>query len=257
MRTLRIPLHTSRLAIWARRLAGFALPLAVIPVFMHRQMLISSPVFTLIFAVAILLAIGAVVLSLAAFVRLWNTGDRGWGRSVQALILGLAISAPPIAFEIAGARFPAANDVSTPGSSLKLAFVQNPEARPLPSTEVSRAFPYAAGRTYTLPPQTTFELALMLVKRNGWDIRTSTEPGDSNSPGRIDAIAMTWLGWRDEVVISISGSGENADVAMRSASFFGNADLGVNGRRIETFLLALDAVAGDTPRPPPPGLAGG
>ena len=82
---MRILIRTSKWAVWARRFGALALPLAVIPVLMHRGRLISSENFVVIEAVAIGFAVLAVFAACVAIVRLWFTGDQGWGRAAVAM----------------------------------------------------------------------------------------------------------------------------------------------------------------------------
>src|SRR3569833_2695297 len=91
---MRILVRTSKWAIWARRLGSFAVPLAIIPVLMHRSRAITTDTFAIIEIVAIAAAIAGVVAALAAFVRIWNTGDHGWGRAVSGLIFSLLCLVP-------------------------------------------------------------------------------------------------------------------------------------------------------------------
>ncbi|MCY1559598.1 hypothetical protein D9M68_966500 [compost metagenome] len=51
---------------------------------------------------------------------------------------------------------------------------------------------------------------------------------------------MTLPGWREEVVIRVTGTDETSVVDMRSASLNALHDFGSNGQRIEAFLAALD-----------------
>ncbi|MNY60664.1 hypothetical protein D3C86_1972470 [compost metagenome] len=51
---------------------------------------------------------------------------------------------------------------------------------------------------------------------------------------------MTLPGWREEVVIRVTGSLTTSTVDMRSASLNALHDFGSNGSRIEDFLAALD-----------------
>ena len=51
---------------------------------------------------------------------------------------------------------------------------------------------------------------------------------------------MTLFGWRDEIAIVVTVSGQGSSLAMRSASLVAGHDLGRNGKRIEKFLVNLD-----------------
>ena len=78
---MRILIRTSKWATWARTLGSLAVPLAVIPVLLHRERFITSDVFLVVALAAALLALLGVLVSLIALGRLWHTGDRaGAGR---------------------------------------------------------------------------------------------------------------------------------------------------------------------------------
>ena len=81
---MRILIRTSKWAIWARRFGALALPLAGLPVLLHREQWITSDNFQIIEAVALSLAAIATLAGLIAIARLWVTGDQGWGRALQA-----------------------------------------------------------------------------------------------------------------------------------------------------------------------------
>src|SRR5690242_7801866 len=110
---MRILVRTSKWAIWARRFGALALPLAALPVLLHREQWITSDNFQVIEAIALSLAAIALLCGIFAMARLWMTGDQGWGRATQAVVFGALCLAPAgyLAFE--AARLPATPDVST------------------------------------------------------------------------------------------------------------------------------------------------
>lgn len=238
---MRILIRTSRWAIWSRRLVSLALPITVFPILMHRERLIESDTFLLLFLGGMGLAALAILFSLITFARLWHTGDQGWPHAIQALLLGLVLVSPIGFAAYLASKSPPGNDVATPGDLPPLLIAANPEANPLPPAMVENAFPNAVSRTYPVAPEALHELAGMVMQRNGWEIRRQREPVAPNGPGELNAIAMTWLGWRDEVAVRVYRDADGARITMRSASLTGPDDLGTNGRRIEAFLLALDA----------------
>lgn len=238
---IRVLIRTSRWAIWSRRLGSFALPLMVVPAFLHRSRGIGSETFELILGIALLVALLALLTGVIAFIRLWSTGDRGWGRATVGLALGLICLAPAIYGAVQGARYPMVNDVSTdwndPPQFLS-GSVESPDAAM--QERLREAFPNAVNRTYRLPGETVFDLAETLVGEREWEIRSSRAPGSFGRPGQINAIAMTLMGWRDEVAVMVTAGTGGTSVSMRSHSLSGLADLGENGRRIESFLVDLD-----------------
>lgn len=246
---MRIFIRTSRWAIWARRLASFALPLTVFSIVMHRARLISSEIFTLLLVLVFAVAVATVVTAIIAFARLWNTGDKGWSRSIQAFLLGLLLLSPLAFTAPSVSRYPNVNDVTTDSAGLPaLAFADNPNVAPISAPQVTETWPNAAPRTYQIDASALFELIENLVLEQDWEIWRKRAPVASVSDGEIHAVATTLLGWRDEVSISIRPTLTGSVVNVRSASFWGVHDLGTNGRRVEAFLLALDADVNDALR---------
>lgn len=239
---MRILIRTSRWAIWARRFGSLALPLAVIPVFLHRERLIVSADFNIIEIVAMTVAAIGLVLSLGAFVRLWITGDQGWSKATMGFVMSLLCLAPLALILVLTVQYPSVGDVSTdptrpPGLVAQVA----PQAVTAEQkAAVAAAFPNARNRTYPIEAAQMYALVNALVEGQGWELRARREPQTPLAEGQINAVATTLLGWRDEVAIRIEGDPQGSIVAMRSASLSPGPDLGENGRRVEAFLAALD-----------------
>lgn len=242
---MRILIRTSKWAIWARRLASFAIPLAVIPVILHRQQVIATEAFHAMELVAAVVAGMALVASLVALVRLWISGDRGWDRAFGGLVLSLICLAPFAYGVLEASRYPRVTDVST-DPELKLALAAGGQAPAETGGAIEAAFPNAKTRSYPLGAPQVYDLVAKLVSDWGWDVRLRQAPATVRSDGQIDAVVTTWLGWRDEVAIRVATTNGGAKVDMRSASLTPSfSDLGANGQRIEEFLVALDnAVTG-------------
>ncbi len=240
---MRILIRTSKWAIWARRFGSFALPLAIIPVFMHRSRVITSATFETIEIVAVGVAALALLLSLGAFIRLWTTGDRGWGRASTGFALSLVCLAPLVVGLIDFLRYPLSGEVSTdmanpPPLLSSVSLVTLPAGDP---AKIAAAFPNAKTRRYPLDALQLYGIVTKMVEERGWNLRLQRPPANGFDDGQINALAMTLFGWQDEVSIRISGDPEGVSVAMRSASLGVIHDPGVNGQRIESFLVALDA----------------
>jgi hypothetical protein len=261
---MRILIRTSKWAIWARRVGSFALPLAVIPIFMHRQRLITSTAFEATEAVAVVTAALGLILALGAFARLWVTGDRGWWKAALGALFSLIVLVP-VGYGVSLAlRYPVVTDVSTdPADPLPMVSAL-PGAPSDAATQaaIRAAFPNVQPRSYPLGPEQVFALAFALAQARDWEIRVRRAPQGPSDEGQINAIAMTPIGWRDEVAIRVRGAAGGSTVSMRSASLSPIHDLGANGQRIEEFLGALDnevtlmlrdapAAAAPIPAPPP------
>ena len=238
---------TSKWAIWAQRMGNFALPLSVLPIWFHRTGLMTSQVFQYLILFAMILAFLAVLFGVAAFFRIWQTGDHGWGRASLAILIGLVCLSPIIYAAILAARYPLTNDVTTDWEN-KLTLTQKDEP-PVSSLlalpeEIQLAFPQARTHIYSLTAPQMFGLIQELLAKRQWQVISQVSPEDTGGrTGRVNALAMTLLGWRDEVVLRVMSSRQGTKVDMRSASLNGTHDLGSNGLRIEKFLTDLDALA--------------
>jgi hypothetical protein len=239
---MRILVRTSKWAIWSRRLGSLALPLAVIPIFMHRERLISSDDFGTVEIIAMSVAALALFLALGAFVRLWITGDQGWGKAVIGLFLSLICLAPLAVVGWLMTRYPPVADISTdytrPPGLVSQSQVPYPDLAG--QAAVIAAFPNARDRSYPIEAAQMYGLVAALADARGWEPRARREPQTPLAEGQINGIATTLVGWRDEVAVRIQGTAQGSVVAMRSTALHGFHDLGENGRRVEEFLLALD-----------------
>ena len=203
-RLMRILIRTSKWAIWARRFGSFALPLAIIPILMHRERMIETPTFHLLEGVAAMVAVLSLALALGAFVRLWLTGDQGWGKATMALVFA-AIVLLPLAFgAVQAVRYPAVYDVTTDPSDPPQLISGLPATPQTPDVvaKIRVGFPNVQPRNYPIDPAQMFTLAEALARARGWDMRFRRVPQGS-SEGQLNAIAMRPLGWRDEVAVRI------------------------------------------------------
>jgi hypothetical protein len=239
---MRILIRTSKWAIWSRRIASFALPLAIVPIFMHRAGMIPSETFHILEYAAIVAALVGLGMALVAFVRLWIIGDRGWVRATMGVVFSLVVLVPAAYALYAYWHYPLTTDVYTDLADPPLLVSDVPPVRMTAdlARSIVAAFPNVASRTYPLGPEQVFEVALTLAAARGWEVEARQAPQGPLGEGQLNAIVLTLLGWRDEVSVRVTGVPEGSTVAMRSASQVGIHDLGENGRRIEEFLLALD-----------------
>jgi hypothetical protein len=247
---LRILIRTSKWAIVARRLGSVAVPLVIISVLLHWFRLITSDLFLVAALAAGLVALLAVLAALVALARLWQTGDQGWGRALAGLLFGTLSLLPFAWYGSLMLTYPPVTDISTTDRALlPLVFEPGMQAMPAPkmlsAEEMAAVFPNVETRTYPLGLVPTFGLVRGLVAANGWDIRLLREPTAGFDPGQVNAQIVTLPGWREEVVIRVTGNLTSSVVDMRSASLNALHDFGANGTRIEDFLAALDdAVTG-------------
>src|SRR5262245_40930927 len=86
---------TSRLAIWARRMALFSLAAALLAIIIVRADMLEIWPALATFAGALALAVLALLLAFAAFVVIWKDGFRGQGYALTAIVIGVGLLAYP------------------------------------------------------------------------------------------------------------------------------------------------------------------
>src|ERR1700761_6850997 len=103
----------SSLALWARRLAIFALIATIVSVLVVRfGFLDFKPALTTFFG-ALACAGLSIVVSLAAFASIWHNGTRGMTRILFALLLDVLILAYPAYLALQYKRLPPIHDITT------------------------------------------------------------------------------------------------------------------------------------------------
>jgi hypothetical protein len=240
---MRILVRTSKWAVWARRAGALALPLALLPVWFHREHVLTSENFLAVEAVALSLAALAVLMALVAFARLWFTGDQGWWKATLAFVFGLLCLGPAAWFAWLASTVPSSLDVSTDFTNPPplVSFVESRFIGPDERSRIEAMYPNARSRNYPITAPQMFDVVETLAEGRGWDIRSRRAPQGELDSGLLNAIVTTVLGFRQEVAIRVAGSADGATIAVRSASLTGFPDFGENGQRIEAFLLDLDA----------------
>lgn len=242
---MRILIRTSRWAVWARRLGSVAVPFVILAVLLHRFRLITSDLFLVAALAAGLTGLAAVLMSIVALARLWQTGDQGWGRALTGLLFGAISLLPHAWYGNLALRYPPATDIATTDRSLMpLMFEPGTAAMPaprlLPAQTLATVFPNVETRRYPLGLVPAFGVVEALVADHGWDVRLLRVPASDADVGQINAQVMTLPGWREEVVIRMTGTMTSTTLDMRSASLHALHDFGSNGLRIEQFMAEVD-----------------
>ncbi|MGB8558264.1 MAG: DUF1499 domain-containing protein [Pseudolabrys sp.] len=248
----------SRIAIWSSRLALFAMAVAAISVIIVRSGLLEIVPALATFAAALVFAGIAILFAFAAFVVIWRQGIGGLGRALLALFLGLALLAYPAYLGTRAWRLPAISDVTTdttnPPRFDVLARLRPRGRTDYPGPAVAAlqrtAYPDVIPLDLDVPTKIAYDAALALVTKRKWYIGDTRPPTLARRDGVIEAVARTpIMGFRDDVVIRITPVGQGARVDMRSASRFGNHDLGANASRIRSLLGDIDEVISSAPEP--------
>ena len=245
----------SRLAVWARRVAVFSVPVVLLAIVIVRGGLLEIVPALATFGGALALAAVAILLALGAFVVIWQEGLRGAGHAVLAFLIGSAILAYPAYLAVRAYRLPAINDVTTdpadPPRFEAIARLRSRDANPiiyagLRAAELQRAaYPDIEPLLLNVSPQQAYETALAIITRRKWRIVDSRPPQPGRRDGLIEAVARTpIMGFRDDVVVRVRPAPGGARVDARSASRYGRSDLGANARRIRALLEDIDDAAG-------------
>lgn len=248
MRRLIIEEPVSRPARWSPRVAFFALAAAGIAVLVTRgQTGAVGPALVAVLA-ALALSLLAIGLALAAFVRIWREGRRGFGLAVGGLLLALATLAYPAYFGLRGLLLPAITDVTTDienpptfsRSRLALAARDGrlpPDPSPAAREAQREAYPQIAPLTLDLTPEEAFEIARKAAANRRWEIVETLKPGGRVGIGRIEAVAYTpLLHLPEDVTVRIRPRADGARIDVRAASRLTGHDFGEGADRIRAYL---------------------
>jgi uncharacterized protein (DUF1499 family) len=241
----------SKLAVWSRRLALFSVAAALIAIIVVRAGLIEVLPGMATFGGALAFAALGILLALASFVTIWRQGLRGLGYAVTAIVVGGLLLAYPAYLGYQAYKLPPIYDITTdvldpPGFDavrrLRSRATNPVQYAGLYAAELQReAYPEVTPLELSVPPKTAYEHALALVNKRRWLVLDAREPQAKRRDGRIEAVARTpVMGFREDIVIRVRGTDEDARVDMRSSSRYGFHDLGGNASRIRGFLDNLE-----------------
>jgi uncharacterized protein (DUF1499 family) len=245
---------TSRLAIWAQRLALFSLAATLIAVIIVRSGALDIVPGLSTLAGALLLAVVAILLAFAAGVAIWREGIGGIREAATALIVGVALIAYPLYLGIKAYRLPAIYDVTTdpidPPRFEAIARLRPRDANPvnyagLYAAELQRAaYSDIEPDDTDASPQEAYNAALKVIAKRKWKIVDQRSPQEGVlREGHIEAIAFTpILGFREDVVVRIRATPDGARIDVRSASRYGRRDLGANAARVRAFIDDVEDV---------------
>jgi hypothetical protein len=255
MRRLILEEPVSRAALWAPRLAWFAVAVTGIAAALlrfERVELLPGVVTLLLGFLIAALAAGA---ALAGLWRIWSEGRRGLGSALFGLILAGLVLAVPAFLAAQAVLLPAIADVTTDvadppafsRSRAALAARGGTVPRDPPAatrTQQRRAYPRVASLTLDRPPAETFEIAIRAAERRGWRILDRSPPGGRTGNGRFDAVDRTLiLRLPEDVTVRIQPLADGSRIDVRSASRIGPHDIGSNADRIRRFLDAVSEAA--------------
>ncbi len=233
--------RTSRAAVWSVRTGSFALILFLTSGAGHRFGMIETEPFLWLLGMACLLGVTALCLSIAGFIRLWETGDRA-GRNALAGGLMAALVLAPFGYGAwLAVTLPRINDVSTDYAEPPPLHGHAAVLDPRHAQFAAEFYPEINGRRYALSFEAVEEAILQLIKERHWTIISPDGPQRSRHVVVITALARSYvLAFPSDVALRIADEGDTTYVDMRSASRYGAHDLGANAAQIAGFLAELD-----------------
>jgi hypothetical protein len=258
---------TSRLAIWARRVAFFSLAATLVAVIIVRSGALDIVPALSTLAGALVLACVSILLSFGAAIVIWREGINGARYAVTALFIGSALIAYPLFLGIRAYKLPAIYDITTdsidPPQFDAIARLRPRDANPITYAGLYTAEQQRAAYSDIEPddttstPQEAYDAAMKVITKRRWRVvdarppqglapgaATARAPAPSSArDGIIEAVARTpILGFRDDVVVRVRPTSDGARIDVRSASRYGRNDLGTNAKRVRNLIDDIDDV---------------
>ena len=237
-------------AAWSRRVALFSVQLALLGIVLHRFLSLPTPVAINLFATALGGAVVAIGIGLIAFAVIWRHGRSGTWSASAGVLFGLLLLAWPAAYAPVYFSSPALNDVTTdtavPPRFVALAQQRRKDSNPVlyPGAAAAKLqadlYPDLKPVISPRPAPETYEMVNEVVRRLRWDIAAEQPPQGRGKPGYIEALDRTLiLGFYDDVVIRIDGDVRESRIDVRSASRYGEHDLGRNAARVRRLFAEI------------------
>jgi hypothetical protein len=242
---------TSRLAIWSRRIAGFALVASFLAIIIVRSGLLEIRPALATFAGALAIAVVALLVALAAFVVIWMEGLAGMAAALSAMAMSLALLAYPAYLGYKAYKLPRIYDITTdpidPPRYEALARLRPRDANPviyagLYAAEQQRiAYPDVGPLGTNATPEAAYSASLAAVNRRKWRVVDARPPQAGRREGHIEAVARTpIMGFRDDVVVRVRAEPDGARIDARSSSRYGEFDFGTNAKRVRDLINEIE-----------------
>jgi uncharacterized protein (DUF1499 family) len=245
----------SALATWSRNLAVFSVIAVLVSILIVRFGFLEIKPAMATFFGGLAIAGLSILVGLAAFAAIWQTGSRGMGRILMALLINAVVLAYPAYLALQYRKLPKIYDITTdpidPPRFEALARLRAGEGANsavyagLYSAEQQRtAYPDIETVELEIPVQRAYEVTLALVNKRKWLVIDERQPQLPRRIGRIEAVARTpIMGFREDVSIRISPDGEDSRVDIRSSSRYFDSDLGSNAARVTKLIEDINTAA--------------
>src|SRR3954454_5820900 len=240
---------TSRLAIWARRCAFFALTATILSILIVRSGILEPIPALATFGGALVVAVLGIVLAFGAFIVVWKDGIDGVGHAFAAIGISVALLAYPAYLGYSAYKLPMINDITTdaidPPRFDVLARLRprgTVEYAGLYAAELQRkAYPDIEPLSISAAPKAAYDAAMAVIQRRKWRVVVDRPPQPPRRDGVIEAVARTAImGFRDDIAIRVRRDDEGSKIDVRSASRSARHDFGTNASRIRSLLEDID-----------------
>jgi uncharacterized protein (DUF1499 family) len=250
MRRIVIEEPYSKLALLSRRLAVFALFVAVLAIIGVKN----PPDLIAVLGGATAIACIAALAALLAFMIIWHNGRPGAGQAFAGLVLAILLLAYPAYLAQQTILLPRLYDISTdiadpPYFSLSRTAIAARGGITPPSLPITgrrpqiKAFPQVQPILLDLDAGESFDAVLKAIAENGWRIVEQRAPGGRLGLGHVDAIATSFiLGFPSDITVRLRQLPGQTRIDIRSVSRFGPFDFGAGARNIASFDSALDEI---------------
>jgi len=249
----RIRIRNIRLAGYARAAGALSVPVLTVAGLANRFDLMAFHSILPTLITGFVLAIGALVMAVFALTKIWRYGGRGAGSAVAGIIYAMP------ALTIAGMAvfaifaYPPVADVTTDAADPPQFRVLRPDRVPDRASDSASADAVGQGggapveiidiaaRLYPVGIGPVYAAITGIIDDRGWSVAQAVAPAGEGGGAWIEASATSLLfAFKDNVAIRLIGTADGTRVDMRSASRWGQHDLGQNGRRIRAFMGDLD-----------------
>jgi|GraSoiStandDraft_8_1057269.scaffolds.fasta_scaffold35159_2 uncharacterized protein (DUF1499 family) len=241
------------LARWSSRIAVFSASLLIVAVALHRLTSFPTQLAVNLFAVGAAGAGLAMLVALVALVQIWRRGLAGAGRAAFGILLPMLLLAWPLTYVPAFLKLPKINDVTTdvaaPPRFVTLAKLRTGEANPAAypgarfANEQQKAYPDLRTFVVDRGVEEAFELVEEVARKLKWKVAAAEPPvGKSAKAGLLEATDQTMVvGFTDDIIVRVEGNATRSRIDVRSASRYGQADLGQNATRVRRFLAEMQS----------------
>jgi uncharacterized protein (DUF1499 family) len=236
---------------WTRGIAAFSVLLIITALVLHRIFGMPTLVALNLVKVGYAVALVAFILSLIATYAIWRTGASGGGNVALGATLSVVVLLSPLVVVASASNLPTLNDVTTdvrqPPPFQKVSSLRPPGANPVAYpggsfiTSQQEYYPDIEPLEVDRPANETFGLVVDALKRVNLEIVREDPPAqEGQKTGYIEAIDRTLvLGFYDDVAVRVVGDKDRSRIDLRSASRFGQHDLGRNAERLRSIMRQI------------------